>query len=132
MRGPRSGPTTTRTGDLAETAGLLFLEQHGLRLVERNYRCRCGEIDLIMMDGGDLVMVEVRYRASAALVDPALTVTRPKRRRLAQAAQRYLQDQPRFADGGLRFDVLAISGPLESPCCKWFRGAFSTDDLGLW
>lgn len=124
--------STTHTGALAETVGQRFLEQRGLRLVTRNYRCRYGEIDLIMMEGRDLIMVEVRYRASAALVDPTLTVTSAKRRRLAQTAQRYLQDQPRFADHSLRFDVLAISGPLRSPRCKWWRSAFTTDDLGRW
>lgn len=120
--------STTRRGALAEAAGQRFLEAQGLRLLTRNYRCRCGEIDLVMVDGADLVMVEVRYRRSAGLVDPALTVTRTKRRRLLQAAQRYLQDQPRLTDRSLRFDVLAMSGPLQQPHCRWYRGAFTADD----
>ena len=85
-----------------------------------------------MMDGPDLVMVEVRYRANPARIDPAVTITAAKRRRLALTAQRYLQDQPHLSDRGLRFDVLAISGPLRSPRCDWIRGAFTTDDLGRW
>ena len=123
-------PSTTRTGALAEAVGAEFLGGRGLHLVTRNFRCRCGEIDLVMMDGPELVIVEVRYRASASLVDPALTITAPKRRRLLQSAQRYLQEQPRFADHPIRFDVLSISGPLQAPRCTWYRGAFSADDAG--
>ena len=122
--------STARTGALAEAAGRRFLEQQGLGLVECNYRCRWGEIDLVMRDAGTLVMVEVRYRASAALVEPGLSVDGRKRHRLLQAARRYLQEHPREAQRSLRFDVLSLSGPLEAPRCRWYRGAFDADEAG--
>ncbi len=95
----------------------------------RNFRCRAGELDLIMLEGPALVVIEVRYRARPDPVDPALTVTLTKRRRLARAAAHFLQRQPRFRDHAMRFDVLALSGPLAAVRCDWIRGAFTMDDV---
>lgn len=131
-RPPDTATSTTRTGALAEAAGLRFLQAQGLRLLARNYRCRCGELDLVMLDGEQLVMVEIRYRQRIDPVHPALTVTATKRRRLVQAAQRWLQDHPGAADRSLRFDVLAMTGPLNAPRCDWLRNAFTGDDVGRW
>ena len=127
MAAPRAA--TTRTGATAEDAALAFLRSRGLVPVARNFRCRAGELDHVMLDGDVLVVVEVRYREHADPVDPAVTVTARKQQRLAQAALRFLQAQPFFRDHALRFDVLALSGPLESPRCDWIRRAFTTDDL---
>ncbi len=120
---------TVATGARAEQAALRFLERQGLALVTRNFRCRMGELDLVMLDGGELVIVEVRYRASRAPVDPAVTVTATKRRRLLRAASRFLQVRPDFRDHAMRFDVLALSGALDAVRCDWIRGAFTTDDV---
>lgn len=126
---PGTKPSTTETGSRAERVGQRFLESRGLRVVARNFRCRTGELDLVMLDGQKLVMVEVRYRARAALVDPAVTVTATKRLRLLRAAARFLQARPAFRDHAMRFDVLALSGPLDAARCDWIRGAFTTDDV---
>ena len=56
-----------RKGDQAENLALDYLKQAGLKLIERNYRCRLGEIDLVMQDGDDLVFIEVRYRNTEKL-----------------------------------------------------------------
>jgi putative endonuclease len=122
-------PGTLQTGARAERAALRFLEAQGLRLVTCNFRCRMGELDLVMLDGRQLVVVEVRYRARPGLVDPAVTVTATKRQRLLRAASRFLQFRPDFSDHALRFDVLALSGPLEDVRCDWIRSAFTTDDV---
>lgn len=100
--------------------------------MERNFRCRAGELDLIMLDDQELVIVEVRYRASATLVDPALTVSHPKRRRILRAAAGYLQRRPRFADCAVRLDVVALTGLLEEGrcACRWYRAAFATEEAG--
>jgi putative endonuclease len=129
---PPSRPSTVQTGARAEELALRYLESQGLRLVERNFRCRAGEIDLVMLDVRELVIVEVRYRASAALVDPALTVSPPKRRRILRAAAGYLQRRRQFADCAVRLDVIALTGPLEEGrcACRWYRAAFGTDDAG--
>ncbi|AGA90256.1 TIGR00252 family protein [Thioflavicoccus mobilis 8321] len=99
-----------------------FLEAHGLRLVARNYRCRLGEIDLVMTDRGILVFVEVRYRRSAQFGAPAETVGPGKQRRLASAARHYLQQYS--TDPPCRFDVVAISG---SNAIDWIQDAFRVE-----
>ncbi len=127
-RGRLPAGGTAATGALAEAAALRFLCGRGLSLVARNFRCRAGELDLVMLEGSALVVIEVRYRRSAIWIDPAATVTAGKRRRLLQAASRFLQARPAFADHPLRFDVLALAGDLDAPACDWIRGAFDAGD----
>jgi putative endonuclease len=118
---------TAGTGARAEDAALAFLKHRGLALVARNVDCRAGELDLVMLDGAVLVVVEVRYRGEGGWIDPAVTVTATKRRRLLQATALFLQARPAFADHALRFDVMALSGDLAAPRCDWIRGAFDAD-----
>ena len=119
-----------RTGAQAEELARRFLEANGLRLVERNFRCRNGELDLVMLDGRELAIVEVRYRLTDRLVDPAVSVCPRKRRRIALAAAHYLQRRRQFAELPVRFDVLAITGGLDRPRYDWIRCAFTTDEVG--
>lgn len=101
-----------RSGRRGEDAALAHLTKHGLVLVERNFRCNGGEIDLVMRDGDALVFVEVRQRASASHGGAAASVTPAKQRRLILAAQRYLLSLPVVPP--CRFDVIAIdAGKLE-------------------
>ncbi len=118
-----------RTGERAEAWARRFLEARGLTLVESNFRCREGELDLVMLDGAELVIIEVRYRTTGALVSPELTVSAMKRRRLLRAAARYLQLHPGFGNHSVRFDVLGLSGEPDRPHCEWIRCAFTTDDV---
>ena len=112
-------------GDAAETRALAHLQQHGLTLVERNYRvargphARGGEIDLILRDrDGTLVFVEVRVRADAAHGGAAASVGAVKQASLVLAARHYLL---RFAaPPACRFDVVAIDGDA----LRWLRAAF--------
>ncbi len=99
---------TQQQGQLWEQRVLAHLVRHGLVLVETNYRCRCGEIDLILRDGDALVFVEVRQRADPAHGGAAASVTAAKRRRLVNASQTYLQRLPRLPV--CRIDVVAIDG----------------------
>jgi putative endonuclease len=95
------------------------LQRQGLRLVERNYRCKGGEIDLIMhTPAGELVFVEVRQRASRAFGGAAASVTGTKQRRLVLAAQHYLARLARVP--ACRFDVVAIDGGR----LEWIENAF--------
>lgn len=84
-----------------------YLKQQGLTLVERNFQCRGGEIDLIMREGAVWVFVEVRYRHAASRVSAAESVGPAKRRRLWRTAQVYLQQQ-RLTEVSSRFDLVAI------------------------
>lgn len=107
-------------GDAAEERALNYLQQHGLTLVARNFRCKGGEIDLILQDRGDLVFVEVRQRASRTYGGAAASVTARKQARLIVAAQTFLQryrTQP-----GCRFDVVAI----DADQIDWLRNAIDS------
>lgn len=95
-------------GQAGEDAALAYLLRHGLVLVSRNFRCKAGEIDLIMRDQASLVFVEVRMRASCDYGGAAASVTPAKQRRLLRTAQFFLlryQSPP-----ACRFDVIAIDG----------------------
>lgn len=95
-------------GRLGEEQALAFLQHNGLTLVERNFRCKTGEIDLIMLDSGSLVFVEVRKRASTFYGGAAASVTASKQAKLISAAQVFLRRYESVP--GCRFDVLAIDG----------------------
>jgi putative endonuclease len=97
-------------GDAGENAALAYLVQQGLRLVERNFRRKGGEIDLIMQEGTALVFVEVRQRTHNRYGGAAASVTASKQRRLVVAAQLYLQ---RYRmPPACRFDLIAIDGAV--------------------
>jgi len=95
-------------GQAGEDAALAHLLRHGLTLVTRNFRCKTGEIDLIMRERASLVFVEVRKRASRDYGGAAASITPAKQRRLLRAAQFYLLRYP--AQPACRFDVVAIDG----------------------
>lgn len=106
-------------GKTAETRALTYLQQHGMQLLERNFSCRCGEIDLIMLEQKTLVFVEVRQRSSAQFGGAAASVTATKQARLWRTAEYYLQ---RFATPPeCRFDLIAIQGDELS----WIRHIIS-------
>jgi len=114
-------------GLAAEDRALEHLRAQGLRLIARNYRCRLGEIDLVMLHGTTLVLIEVRYRASAAFGGAAASVTASKQRRLILAAQHLLATRKELRRLRARFDVVALDGALEQPEIRWIRNAFTLD-----
>jgi len=97
-----------RLGRLGEDRALAHLSAAGLVLVERNFLCKAGEIDLIMRHGAHLVFVEVRRRAGSRYGGAAASVTPAKQRRLIHAAQFYLQRYRSLPP--CRFDLVAIDG----------------------
>ena len=99
--------------------------QAGLGLVERNFRCRLGEVDLVMHDSGCLVFVEVRLRTSNRFVGPAVTVDGAKQRRIVRAAELFIAGRPHYQDCAVRFDVVAIE-QADSGAAKiqWIPDAF--------
>ncbi len=114
--------TALTRGRQAEDAALAFLEQQGLRLLERNYRCRHGEIDLIMEHARAVVFVEVRYRQSAQFGSALESVDRHKQSRLIACALHYLS--ARKPSRPLRFDVVAIAPKREGFTFTWVSNAF--------
>ncbi|MCY4255915.1 MAG: YraN family protein [Gammaproteobacteria bacterium] len=116
-----------RTGPEAEREAQRYLEARGLEFVAANYRCRYGELDLVMREGACLVFVEVRMRRSARAGPPEATLTAPKKRRLARAAKCFIGENRRFGGMMLRFDVVGIlaSGPRAGT--RWIRNALAFD-----
>lgn len=109
-------------GRAGEDLACQYLQERGMILVERNYRCRCGELDLVMREGNQLVFVEVRYRRNIRYGVPAETITRSKQMRLTKAAARYLQH--RRCRSSCRFDVIAITSSKGGNTIHWIRDAF--------
>lgn len=107
-------------GQAAERLAAAWLQDRGLRILERNYRCRTGEIDLIARDGDTLVFVEVRLRRSRAYGGAAASVHEAKQRRLVSAARHYLMDR---AESPCRFDVIVLDA-LDAQRIEWLRDAF--------
>lgn len=107
-------------GAAAEDAALDHLLAQGLRLTERNFRCRFGEIDIIMRDGDTVVFVEVRLRRSFAFGGAGESITAAKRHRILTAARFYISRLRTLP--ACRFDVvlMAADGP---PC--WIKNAFT-------
>jgi putative endonuclease len=97
-----------QAGQQREAQACALLQRHGLRHLASNFRCKGGEIDLIMGDGAQIVFVEVRHRASSAFGGAAASVGTAKQRRLVCAAHRYLATLKRVPP--CRFDLVAIDG----------------------
>lgn len=115
-----------RLGRAAEEAAARFLQTQGAQVLLRNYRCRCGELDIVARCGEELALVEVRSRSSEAFGGAAASVDAAKRRRLARAAARLLQERPDLARLRVRFDVMAVKDPLgRAPRFEWIKHAFS-------
>jgi putative endonuclease len=107
-------------GSAAEDAAAAFLAARGLKLLERNYRCRFGEIDLVLRDGATLVFVEVRYRGNTAFGGAAESITSAKRRKLLRAARHYMAAHREIPQ--CRFDAVLLNG--DTPDIEWVTNAF--------
>lgn len=119
--------STQQRGDAAEAQARQYLERHGLRLLAQNWRCRVGELDLVMLDADTVVFVEVRYRRHSAWGGAAESVDARKREKLSRAAQHFLQQEARWAKYPCRFDVIAITADSQAPAqLDWIQNAFDT------
>lgn len=96
-------------GRLAEIQACAYLKKQGLKLLEKNFHCRYGEIDLIMSHGKTLIFVEVRYRRNNHFGGPLASITPQKQQRLLTTAQVYLQQHPQPTNTEMRFDVVALT-----------------------
>ncbi len=113
------------TGSEAERLACQWLRKQGLELITRNYRCRGGEIDIVMKEQNTLVFVEVRYRKHNYYGSPAETVDWRKQRKLAQAAEHYLQSQQAGRYPQCRFDVIAAQASDSNATLRfyWIKNA---------
>jgi putative endonuclease len=112
-------------GRAAERGACRYLRRRGLRLIERNWRCRRGELDLVMRESSTIVFVEVRLRASTAWEHGAESVGSRKRRRLVRAAAAFLAAHHEFAELAARFDVVSVTRRHYRLRYEWIRDAFT-------
>jgi putative endonuclease len=111
-------------GDAAEERACGHLERSGFTIVERNYRTKVGEIDIVARKGDALVFVEVRSLESADYGTPEESVTPAKRRRIVAAARQYLSNVPPSSWREARFDVIAIEGSGDAAELRHYPAAF--------
>lgn len=110
------------SGAQAEQTAARFLQKQGLQLVETNYRCRFGEIDLIMKESGTRVFTEVRMRSSAGFGGAAASIDARKQAKLIHTAQHYLSHLPRIPP--CRFDAVLMASPDGERGIEWVKNAF--------
>lgn len=114
-----------KEGFAAEQQARTYLLAQGLQWIESNYRCRWGEIDLIMREASALIFVEVRARASLAFGGAAASVTYQKQQKLIKTALHYLSSKKLHDKQAVRFDVLALQG--KEPEFEWIKNAFGSN-----
>ena len=126
-RSPSGGPppqTPTSIGRDAERTARAYLESCGYSVLETNFCCRGGELDLVCEDGEVLSFVEVRSRADERFGSPLETIDRRKRTRIVRAARAFLRARG-IGRRAMRFDVVAIVG---GQVVALVRDAFRVDD----
>jgi putative endonuclease len=93
-------------GPWGENEALCFLQRKGFQLMDRNIRFKKWEIDLVLLDGEELVIVEVKARCTALIGEPWRAVPRSKQRQIIKVADRYVQENQ--IDRNVRFDIISI------------------------
>ena len=118
-------PTTSDLGSRGERIAAAYLTEVGLRVLDRNWRCRDGELDIVAREGDALVFCEVKTRRAVGFGHPVEAVGRVKQRRLRTLAQRWLATHDEHAPD-LRFDVVGVLVQPAGPALvTHLRGAFS-------
>lgn len=107
-------------GSSYEETAACYLQHQGLKILERNFRCRLGEVDIIATDGIYCIFVEVKYRKSSVNGNPALAVDLKKQQKICRVADFYRVSHKLAADKSVRFDVVAILGEE----ITWYQNAF--------
>lgn len=114
---------TTKVGNEYEKVASAFLIQHGLQLLHSNYRCPCGEIDLIMRQQNTIVFVEVKYRKNDKFGGAISAISQKQTQRLIKSAQYFLA-KTKNNHLNARFDVVAITG-VNQPV--WIQNAIFSE-----
>jgi putative endonuclease len=117
------GNNTTETGKRGEEIAVSYLKKEGYRIRERNYRCPLGEIDIIALDGDEVVFVEVKSRKSDDFGEPEAAVDARKQAKLSRIALNYINEH-NLNDRSARFDVVAVRFLKGSDRVRLVRNAF--------
>jgi putative endonuclease len=114
-----------RKGLRFEDQASSYLQAHGLRLLHSNYRCRFGELDLVMRDGDTLCFVEVKFRKSLSFGGAAASIPPTKQRKIIKTALFYIASHKQLANKAMRFDALLIQQQADGGNqINWIRNAF--------
>lgn len=114
------------TGWKAEKEALAFLKRQGLTLLARNFACKTGEIDLIMLHNETLVFIEVRYRLKSRYGSAEDSITHRKQQKIRHTAALYLQKNRQHNHRTCRFDTLSLNSndSKGKNRLQWLKGAF--------
>ena len=124
---PRAGRGSARAalGRYGEQLAARYLREQGMEVVERNWRCEHGEVDIVARDGSCLVVCEVKTRRGTAFGDPVEAVTVAKAMRLRRLTRAYLRERGRHP-GPVRIDVVGVlCEPGRPPLIRHVRGVGS-------
>ena len=110
-------------GKSGEARAVKFLRDHGHSIIERNFSCRYGEIDIISYDGA-VVFSEVKMRSGHSYGGASAAVTKTKQQKILKTARLYLQQNPEQALLACRFDVIAIEQGRRGSTITWLKSAF--------
>jgi putative endonuclease len=111
------------TGESGESVAVRFLKKNGYKIIEQNYRCKLGEIDIIARDGRVLAFVEVKARRTDKFGGPKRAVTPRKQRKISMVALKYLKETEQMGKKA-RFDVVAIRLLPGNPDVEIIKNAF--------
>ena len=123
-------PDKRSIGAQGEQLAVKFLKKNGYKILQRNYRCKTGEIDIVGYDRGTITFIEVKTRFSEVYGPPELAVTDGKKRQIIKVALHYVAEK-KIEAFDLRFDVVSIFyPPVEKyPTITLFKNAFTKNDL---
>ena len=111
------------TGETGESIAVKFLKKNGYKIIEQNYRCKLGEIDIIARDGSVLAFIEVKARRTDEFGGPKWAVTSRKQRKISMVALKYLKETEQMGKKA-RFDVVAIRLLHSDPDVEIIKNAF--------
>jgi putative endonuclease len=117
------GDARKALGNRAEECTATWLSKQGYKVVERNYRCKVGEVDIVARKDEYLCFVEVRSRSTDAMGSPSLTVDARKQRQVIRAAMTFLAVH-KISNMNVRFDVAAVTFGPSGPAIEYIPGAF--------
>jgi len=116
-------PDRIQTGKQGEDLAVAYLKKEGYVVIERNYRCLFGEVDIVAKDGDTIVFVEVKSRRSDRFGEPQMAVGLEKQKRISRISLKYLEDRHLYPCNA-RFDVVAVKIMPEGGKVELIRNAF--------
>lgn len=125
---PHPGPFRASLGERGEIAACGFLKEHGYEILEKNYKCKLGEIDVIARRGGRLAFVEIKTRTSQQFGTPQEAVHLQKQEKIFKVAQWYIKEK-NLAKAPVAFDVVAVLWREgQAPEMRLIADAFEKED----